>query len=151
MTPRNKHFKSVNEAQQEVSELLKDTSNSARNVTYVIRCDNSRTDDDFSAVAKLVFDNETPSWAWAAHFADYCLYVGATTDLYNRFIEHCFDDDRGSLFTGLFPPKALTAVSEFQSPSGVFNAESRMAQKAEDGFREAYSIDDDEEVFVYHS
>lgn len=150
-TQRNKHFKTVEEAQSEVRDLLQETSNKARNVTYIIRCDNIHSDEEFKEFANGAFDGDIPSWAWAAHYADYCLYVGATTNLHNRFVEHCFDDHRGALFTGLFPPMALVAVSEFDSPSHVFNAENEMAKKAEGGFRKQYSIDNDEEVFVYRS
>jgi len=150
-TSRSKHFDSVEEASSEVSDLLRETSNKARNVTYVILCDNDRTSNEFQYDAESIFHRTVPKWAWAAHYAHHCLYVGATTNLHNRFFEHCFDDDRAALFTGLFPPKSLIAVSQFRSSSEVFNAESRMADKVEESYREQYSIGDDEEVFVYQS
>jgi len=148
---RNEHFDSISDAGDEVSAVLRDTGNLARNVAYLIQCDNDREDHEFKNDASERFSGDIPSWAWAAHFVDYCLYVGATTDLHNRFREHCFSNEHGALFTGLFPPERIVAVSEFSTPSSPFNAESKLASKAEEGFREQYDIDDDAEIFVYHA
>jgi predicted GIY-YIG superfamily endonuclease len=147
---RNEHYNTAEEVHDEVRGVLGDTDNTGRHVTYLLRCDNNRSSEEFSSDLEERFQSP-PSWVCEAHEADHALYVGATTDLRRRFVEHCFDDDRGAVFTGFFPPLAIVAVSEFRSAAEVFNSEAKMASKAEAGYREQYDIPDGEGVFVYQA
>ena len=145
--PRGKHFGSVEIAHDEAVRILSEVPGHGRHIVYGLKCDNSREVSAFKHDAAIVFGSEAKiaSWAWAAHNATNCYYVGSTTNFVNRFIEHCTNaGSRGAWFTGLFPPMEIVRMSRFSRPADAMNAEAVLANTLRDELDE-----EDIDGFVY--
>ena len=146
---RDEHFPTLDAAEAEVTSFLGPWDEQPdQSVCYLIDCDNERPDDAFVVEAqRWLGGGSIPDWAWAAHRADYCAFLGATDDLFLRFIQHCVDDVRGATFTGLFPPRELAAVAT-TGEAWCRSDDCLPVEKAERRFRVRYGLTG-ESVFVY--
>lgn len=146
--PRSEHFSTLAEATDRAYEVLRESEGAGGYVVYALECDNGRTETEFRADASDIFGSESaiPAWAWTAHHADGCFYVRYTSNFAHLFAEHCLNvSSRGALFTGLFPPRDVARLAQFQTATSGMNAEATLAKILEDELREA-GFDD---PFVY--
>lgn len=87
-----------------------------RYCVYVLHCDGHYSETDFKKSWRKwarryrnsddveSYSADPPNWSWAAHYAEQRYYVGETSNLFERLIDHGWEFEKSSIFTSVFTP-----------------------------------------------
>jgi len=88
-------------------------------------------------------NEDPPSWAWAAYYAQSVYYVGATSNMWHRIRDHVGHPEKGAKIVYAFPPWKVEKIWPCNSEYEAFELEERAAEMIEE--------EKPGDVFVYQS